>query len=337
MGAYVKINHPKNSSRTSNTSKILVILSLTFGLAIGMIFGLFLAKLPFSKIFTTFPIEQHDDKTVAENLCSQSISHRHSNDTVKVHPKTSRRGRPIIYTCGLEDSLSLFPYKLNYSLSNAHRRRPPRMEFFRHLDSGNQTFYMRTKGNPNLTKGEIADAIEMWLQTLPKKVQSIYTEWQANVTQRREQFVDNVKTNLTIPAIQLFHKILSIVDDRSLTRKETNRRIDEFILNSAIKPWLELNRALGNAVCRSLRLSVLDEDEKKDERSEFEKSVDQYRDILPLLEDRDNKNKIFTAESGGDTLVEETLRRSLQFYRSTWGMDPVEPAQLEYGRSTNNQ
>ncbi|KAI1705885.1 hypothetical protein DdX_13322 [Ditylenchus destructor] len=340
MGAYLKIKHPENSYARSNTFKILVILSLIFGLAVGLIFGLFLARLPFSKIFT-YPVEQQEDKTVVDNRPSHPISHHHSNDTVKVHsqlthPKPSRRGRPgtSIYTCRHENGLSLFPYKANYSFT-AHR--PPWLKFLRHLDSDNQTLYLRIKTNATLSKGEIADEIEIWLQTQAKKVQATYTEWQANVTQKREKFAESVKANLSVPAIELFHKILSIVDDRSLTRSETIRRIDEFILNSTIKPWLELNRALGKAVCHRFDISQREEVEAEEELSKIEKSVQQYISVLPMIEDRNNKNKAFNAESGGDTLLEETLKRSLWAFRSPWGMDPVEPAPLEYGRSTNNQ
>ncbi|KAI1704313.1 hypothetical protein DdX_14309 [Ditylenchus destructor] len=205
--------------------------------------------------------------------------------------------------------MSLFPYR---SSSTGNRPRVWSTEFMRHLDLRNQSLYFGTKLNTTFTKGEIADAIKIWLQTLPEKVQTNYVEWQANVTQIRVQFVESVKVNLSGPANQLYDKIMSIVDDKNLTRIEAMRRIMEFILNSRMKPWLELNRALGKALCHRLDMATREEEEVPDEElSMDEKNLNSYITA-------------FDAEPGGVPLLDETLIQSLFVLRSALGLNPME-------------
>jgi len=118
-------------------------------------------------------------------------------------------------------------------------RSPP--QFIQDLNDGNRTVFFSIKSNTTLTKGQIVSAIQNWLQGLPENVQNDYTSWQSNITNIKNQFISNIKANLSADGAALFDQIQSIVDDQTITYPETCEQILAAINSSSANASAELH------------------------------------------------------------------------------------------------
>lgn len=113
--------------------------------------------------------------------------------------------------------------------------------FLNDLDDSQRAEFFAMKLNTTLTKGQIVSAVNNWLQSLPANAQSDYAAWQANVTQWKTDMINKIKSGVSADAQALITRIQGIMEDQSLTYKDTCHEVLDAVngTSSAVKDELK--------------------------------------------------------------------------------------------------
>ncbi|CAJ0582317.1 unnamed protein product, partial [Mesorhabditis spiculigera] len=106
----------------------------------------------------------------------------------------------------------------------------PMLPFLRNVTEEQRTSFFAIVRNDNLTKADVKTQTEQWAANIGGETQTIFTEFEANMTKWREEAVQN-RTNILNELPAQLQKIQAIQDDQTLTRSQERQQIQAVYQN----------------------------------------------------------------------------------------------------------
>uniref|UniRef100_A0A915DGC5 Uncharacterized protein n=1 Tax=Ditylenchus dipsaci TaxID=166011 RepID=A0A915DGC5_9BILA len=169
--------------------------------------------------------------------------------------------------------------------------------------------YFHFMFNQSLPKNKVEVALKAKLYALaPSTYLAEYSEWEANSTRRKDGFVRKIRSSLqSATAARLFDDILIRLENEHIGYSESFDQVIKVVHSASMKTWLELNRALGKAICHLYK-----EDQSAMQSPANEDALSVYR----FLKSKDNSHMMRMTHMVDQTQQNQILMQTLGILQS---------------------